>query len=164
MTEEKRKQARARWNEWHKRTHPKTAHTCANCDQPFEGKSNQKYCSHSCSNIGWKRRSGKTQPKKQWLSLWKTEEWKEEPAEQIELIPSAKVKKSSNCGDYRHCMTCRNAERNRRAKANDNALKLAMDAMSPEVLAICLEVRALNSRKHQPAMTAAMTPAPATGD
>jgi hypothetical protein len=162
MTEEKRKQARARWNEWHKRTHPKTAHTCANCDLPFEGKSNQVCCSKFCSNQYWRKRNTS---KKVPLSLWKVEEWKQEPAEQIELIPAKRsVKKACTCHQYQTCLVCRNAERNRRAKANDNALKLAMDAMSPEVLAICLEVRALNSRKHQPAMTAAMTPAPATGD
>jgi hypothetical protein len=104
--------------------------------------------------------------REQFRAYHRAYEQKKQAAQQ-EALPTLEakpVKKTCTCGDYTHCLICRNAERNRRAKANDNALKLAMDAMSPEVLAICLEVRALNSRKHQPAMTAAMTPAPATGD
>lgn len=115
MTEDQRKAKRARWNKWYQRNHKKTPHICPNCDQPFEGRSNQVYCSPSCANIGWKRRTNYSTPRKQYLSLWK-----DEPAEQIELIPAKKpVKVACTCNDYRHCMECRNREKRRAFKAGE---------------------------------------------
>jgi hypothetical protein len=75
--------------------------------------------------------------------------------EQLELIPTRRRSAPCTCGDFHNCLKCRTAERKRRAKSeNPDVLKSVMKTLSPDVLAICLEVRAQNSRKHQPAARA----------
>jgi hypothetical protein len=75
----------------------------------------------------------------------KTQEPTTEPeAEQIPMF-APKKRGACTCGNVRRCSECR-----RREQAKDEPTV----SLSPDVLAICLEVRAQNSRKHQPAARA----------
>jgi hypothetical protein len=75
-------------------------------------------------------------------------------AEQIDMF-KPKSKKSCNCKQYKTCTTCRNAHRKQLAKIDErDALRAVMESMPPDVLAICLEVRAMNRSKRAAAIAA----------
>jgi hypothetical protein len=86
---------------------PQYARICPVCETSFVTKYQKKMCcTKYCTDIKWRR----------------------EHPESVRIITAAAVRRQDqmdrpatecNCGDYRNCMSCRNAERRRAFKAGD---------------------------------------------
>jgi ribosomal protein S27AE len=105
-----------------KRLQPNYQMVCAHCGNAFIAHhQDAKYCSQACRRTAWAERRGGR------------------PA----LISVARVRAEEGLTDYKP---------RRKQQINDtDVLESLAASLSPDVLAICLEVRAQNSRKHQPA-------------
>jgi hypothetical protein len=132
---------------------PATMHArvCAFCGEPFTARhSDAKYCKNACRIAAQKPAKHATTcaecgkaivskyPRKYCSNGCRNAWWNHN-----HFAP--KKRRACTCGNFRRCSECR-----RRAQAKEDPTV----SLSPDVLAICLEVRAQNSRKHQPAARA----------
>jgi hypothetical protein len=145
---------------------------CLGCGKPTEGKKyGQKYCNTDCYNLfrrkvrkhelhalvcqhcGGSFVSGRISTRFCSKACRSAPRWQSDKAaepQQIELFPARRAKRACTCGNVSRCSECR-----RRKQAQEDGLEDLTSRMPPDVLAICLEVRALNTRKHQTAAYAA---------
>jgi hypothetical protein len=130
--------------------------TCVSCGEPFIAlRSDVKYCKNACRLTAQRKHKAELRPAKHAhtcaecgktiVSQRSTKKYCSDDCKNAwwshsRLTP--KKRRACTCGNIRRCSECR-----RRAQAKDTPTA----SLSPDVLAICLEVKALNSRKHQTA-------------